>query len=156
MLVAALAVWRRPPGIDEAAGAPGPLDRVEVALAGAEQAIGGGQEALEAAMMTTSTNQQLERAELAARFEPAVASALVRQARTLAHRERGRQISRALEALYVFTCVDSFGGFRDALSALIEGDTGGARHAIESGLGGSHAAALMTCRLPVDCILSVC
>ena len=66
------------------------------------------------------------------------------------------KISRALEALYVFTCVDSFGGFRDALSALIEGDTGGARHAIESGLGGSHAAALMTCRLPVDCILSVC
>ena len=80
----ALALWRGPLGSDEAARAPGPLDRVEVALAGAERVLSRSQEALEAAMVTQSLNQQLERAGIGARFDPARGSTLVCRARALA------------------------------------------------------------------------
>ena len=72
VLVLASALWRGPLGGDEAAGAPGPLDRVELALAGAERALGRTQAALEQAMVTQSLNQLLERVGLAARFDPGV------------------------------------------------------------------------------------
>ena len=60
LLVLALALWRGPLGSDEVARAPGPLDRAEVALAGAERVVSRSQEALEAAMVIQNLKQQLE------------------------------------------------------------------------------------------------